>query len=289
MKRYLLSWLILTFFAVTGCKAPKQEVLGEITFWAVDQSGNAVQNAKITYGDETLTTDESGKVLIKLNVGMALNARIKAEKENYVFLGPEKVTSLNPDLRSVVLTLFGNYTFTASARKDGSPFPDVSIFVDGKEYITRADGTIETITFSGERSDPIIIAAKSNAPKLKPPRIFPNEEIQLDQYDLSRKPYYFYAETIPDSGNGGIIKPQQAELVITADHGASFTVEGKNLGSLPRHKINIRAGQEPVVVRSPDTGVRIQINFSGVNIQGGKNYRCKVNFLTKSCGKITLE
>ena len=289
MKHYLLPCLILTFLAVTGCKAPKHGILGEITFWAVDQSGNAVQNAKITYGEETLTTDESGKVLLKPNMGRALNDRIKAEKENYVFLGPDKVTSLNPDLRAVVLTFFRNYTFTASARKDDSPFPDVSIFVDGIEYTTRADGTIKTITISGERIDPIIVTARTNAPKLKPPKNFSNEEIQLDQYDLSRKPYYFYTDTRNDSSDDEPKKPQQAQLIITADHGASFTVEGNNLGSLPRHTINIRAGQEPVVVRSPDTGVRIPINFSGVNIKEGKIYRCKVNFLTRSCSKITLE
>ncbi len=291
MKRYLLSWLILTFFAITGCKAPKQEVLSEITFWAVDQSGNAVQNAKITYGEETLTTDESGKVLIKLNVGMALNARIKAEKENYVFLGPEKVTSLNPDLRAVVLTLFSNYTFTASAYLDDNPYPNVTVRVDNKECKTGDNGEIEKQTFPGERSNPIIVSVD----KVASAELIGRNKLSfdLDKYELSHKFEFKKVEEDDDEVNDDddLIDERRlsATLVIYADHGANFTVEGHNETPLTRHDIKIHPGQQPITVRSPDKGVRIQITFAGINIQNGRKYRCRVNFLTRLSSPVTPE
>jgi|GEM_PF-5166680 len=291
MKRCLLSWLILTFFAVTGCKAPKQEVLGEITFWVVDQSGNAVQNAKITYGDETLTTDESGKVLIKLNVAMALNARIKAEKENYVFLGPEKVTSLNPDLRSVVLTLFRNYTFTASAYLDDNPYPNVTVRVDNKECKTGDNGEIEKQTFPGERSDPIIVSVDkvSSADLIGRSKL----SFHLDKYELSHKFEFKKVEDdddeVNDDNKHAVETHIPARLVIIADHGASFAVEGLSEKPTTRHTINIHPGQKPIFVRSPDTGVRIQITFTGITIQNGRKYRCSVNFLTRRSSPVTPE
>ena len=291
MKRHLCLFpLILAELFFINCRQPELK-LGDLTVTAVDQFGNAIADASITLNDEQLKTDEIGKCVFKLNFSPAMHGKIKGEKEGAVFLGPEKISLLNPELRSVVLTFFRNHTLSITVSKNGEPFSDVTITIDGIDQGQITDGKFQK-TIPGEATGTIKITVKArNTRKIKPP-YSQTQSITLNASGFDHSISFVFEDMVipPETPPTKIVipppPPVPAKLVITSRQSTPFVIEGRNTSMQPRQEIEIKPGQAPITVRS-NTGIKVTINFNNTHIVYGRKYKTEVNFATRNHSAIT--